>query len=155
LHEGGLSVASFPDGEEISNDALLELECDVLIPAAIQGVIHGDNADRIRAGMIVEAANGPTTPVADKILHDKGAVVVPDILCNSGGVTVSYFEWVQNIQQFRWELSRVNDELNKKMVFATDAVMELAAEKGLSLRDAAFNIAVERVAFAAHLRGYI
>ncbi len=155
LQDGGLSVASFPGGEEISNQALLELECDMLIPAAIQGVINGANADRIRADIIVEAANGPTTPVADNILHQKGKMVVPDILCNSGGVTVSYFEWVQNIQQFRWELSRVNDELTKKMVFATDAVMELAADKNLSLRDAAFNIAVERVAFAAHLRGYI
>jgi glutamate dehydrogenase (NAD(P)+) len=155
LQDGGLSVASFPGGEEISNHALLELECDMLIPAAIQGVINGDNADRIRADIVVEAANGPTTPVADNILHEKGKMVVPDILCNSGGVTVSYFEWVQNIQQFRWELSRVNDELTKKMVFATDAVMELAADKNLSLRDAAFNIAVERVAFAAHLRGYI
>jgi glutamate dehydrogenase (NAD(P)+) len=150
-----LSVSNFPDGDNISNEEILEVECDVLIPAAIQGVIHGANADGIRAKLVVEAANAPTTPVADRILEDRGVVVVPDILANAGGVTVSYLEWVQNIQQFRWELKDVNEELNKKMKRATDQVMSKADESGCSLRDSAFDIAVERVAHTADLRGYI
>jgi glutamate dehydrogenase (NAD(P)+) len=150
-----LSVSNFPDGDNISNEEILEVECDVLIPAAIQGVIHGANADDIRAKLVVEAANAPTTPVADRILEDRGVVVVPDILANAGGVTVSYLEWVQNIQQFRWELKDVNEELNKKMKRATDQVMSKADESGCSLRDSAFDIAVERVAHTADLRGYI
>ncbi|MGH2729391.1 MAG: Glu/Leu/Phe/Val family dehydrogenase [Actinomycetota bacterium] len=150
-----LSVAAYTGGEKVSNEELLELECDILIPAAIQGVIHSDNADRIKAKMIVEAANAPTTPVADQILRDKGLAVVPDILANTGGVTVSYFEWVQNIQQFRWELEQVNFELKKRMSKATQAVFtRMEANRG-SLRDAAFDIAVERVANTAQVRGYV
>lgn len=150
-----ISVASFEGGEKVTNEEILELPCDVLIPAAIHGVINGSNADRIQADMIVEAANGPTTPLADEILADRNVHVVPDILANSGGVTVSYFEWVQNIQQFRWDLERVNSELEKKMVKATDDVFSYAVEKDRTLREAAFDLAVERVAFAAHLRGYV
>ncbi|MGH2747746.1 MAG: Glu/Leu/Phe/Val family dehydrogenase [Actinomycetota bacterium] len=153
-HEA-MSVSTYEDGEKVSNEELLELDCDLLIPAAIHGVINSSNADRITARMIVEAANGPTTPAADLVLHDRGVMVVPDILANSGGVTVSYFEWVQNIQQFRWELETVNFELKKKMTKATNQVFARAEERGLSLRDAAFDIAVERVVEAEHLRGYI
>ena len=149
------SVMTFPGGEPLTNDELLELECDILIPAAIQGVIAKANADKIKTKLVVEAANAPTTPTADDILKDRGIMVIPDILANSGGVTVSYFEWVQNIQQFRWELEQVNEELRKRMVRATDQVFERAAFDGTSLRDAAFDIAVERVAHAAEIRGYV
>jgi glutamate dehydrogenase (NAD(P)+) len=150
-----LSVASYPGGERVTNEELLELDCDILIPAAIQGVIGSHNADRVKAKLIVEAANGPITPVADEILSDRGATVVPDILANAGGVTVSYFEWVQNIQQFRWDLDQVNEELTKRMVKAIDEVSDRAADKGATLRDAAFDIAVARVSRAAEIRGYI
>jgi glutamate dehydrogenase (NAD(P)+) len=150
-----LSVTDYPGGEKVSNAELLELECDILIPAAIHGVIHSGNAGAIKARLIVEAANGPTTPVADQVLNEREIVVVPDILANAGGVTVSYFEWVQNIQQFRWELDHVNDELTKRMRAATEQVFTRADDTDLTLRAAAFDIAVERVAEAAHMRGYV
>lgn len=150
-----LSVASYPKGEQVSNQDLLELPCDILIPAAIDGVINSGNADRIKARLVIEAANGPTTPVADQILAGNGVVVVPDILANCGGVTVSYFEWVQNIQQFRWELEQVNFELKKRMSKAIHHVFAHSEEHGLTLRDAAFDIAVARVAHAEEIRGYV
>ena len=149
------TVADFDGGEKVTNEELLELDCDILIPAAIQGVITSANADRIKARMVVEAANGPITPVADATLNDRNVVVVPDILANAGGVTVSYFEWVQNIQQFQWELQQVNDELYKRMIAATGAVFDRAEAEGTTLREAAFDIAVERVAHAAEIRGYV
>jgi glutamate dehydrogenase (NAD(P)+) len=150
-----VSVANYPDGEEVSNEELLELNCDILIPAAIEGVINTGNADEIKAKLVAEAANGPITPAADKVLTDRGVTVVPDILANSGGVTVSYFEWVQNIQQFRWELKHVNDELTKRMKTATELVFAKAAEHEVPLREAAYAIAVDRVAHAAEVRGYV
>jgi glutamate dehydrogenase (NAD(P)+) len=150
-----ISLVTFPGGEGVTNEELLELDCDILIPAAIEGVIGSHNADRIKAKLVIEAANGPTTPVADEILTDRGITVVPDILANAGGVTVSYFEWVQNIQQFQWDLDQVNDELTKRMTKATDQVWEHAEDKARTLRDAAFDIAVERVSRAAEIRGYI
>ena len=150
-----LSVTEFKGGDKVSNDELLELECDILIPAAIHGVINSKNADRIKARLVVEAANGPTTPAADRILNDNDVTVLPDILANAGGVTVSYFEWVQNIQQFRWEADQVNFELKKKMSKATNQVFARAEQEGLTLRDAAFDLAVQRVAHAAEVRGYI
>jgi glutamate dehydrogenase (NAD(P)+) len=149
-----LSVTSYPGADAVENDELLELECDILVPAAIQGVIHSGNADRIKAGLVVEAANGPTSPVADLTLQERGVHIVPDILANAGGVTVSYFEWVQNIQQFRWDLDQVNFELKKRMTKATQQVFARAEEQSTSLRDAAFDLAVERVARAAEIRGY-
>jgi glutamate dehydrogenase (NAD(P)+) len=150
-----LSVSNFAGGEEVSNEELLELECEILIPAAIEGVINTSNVDRINTKLIVEAANGPTTPAADRVLEEREIPVVPDILANSGGVTVSYFEWVQNIQQFRWELDTVNFELKKRMARAIQQVFSRAEQDGTSLRDAAFDIAVHRVAHAEELRGYI
>jgi glutamate dehydrogenase (NAD(P)+) len=150
-----MSVTTFEGGEQISNEDVLELDCDILIPAAIQGVITGENASKVKARIVVEAANGPTTPTADEILNDRGVVVVPDILANAGGVTVSYFEWVQNIQQFRWEVDDVNGELEKKMTQATSQVLSRADETGCTLRDAAFDLSVARVARAAELRGYV
>jgi glutamate dehydrogenase (NAD(P)+) len=150
-----VSVTNFPGGEEVRNEELMVLDCDVLIPAAIDGVINTRNADNIKARLIVEAANGPTTPAADKMLGDRGVVIVPDILANSGGVTVSYFEWVQNIQQFRWEIDRVNAELTKRMTTATDLVFAKAAEHDVTLREASYAIAVDRVKHAAEIRGYV
>lgn len=150
-----LSVADFAGGETVSNDALLELECEILIPAAIEGVIHTGNAGDLKARVVIEAANGPTTPAADDVLNERGITVVPDILANAGGVAVSYLEWVQNIQQFRWDLDTVNFELQKRMTTATERVFARAAADGTTLRDAAFDIAVERVAKAADLRGYV
>jgi glutamate dehydrogenase (NAD(P)+) len=149
-----LSVTSYREADAVENDELMELECDILIPAAIQGVIHSGNADRIKAKLLVEAANGPTSPIADGMLRERGIPVVPDILANAGGVTVSYFEWVQNIQQFRWDLDQVNFELKKRMTKATQQVFARAEGQSTSLRDAAFDIAVERVARAAEIRGY-
>jgi glutamate dehydrogenase (NAD(P)+) len=149
-----LSVTSYPEADAVENDELIELECDILIPAAIQGVIHSGNADRVRADLLVEAANGPTSPVADRMLQERGISVVPDILANAGGVTVSYFEWVQNIQQFRWDLDQVNFELKKRMTRATEQVFTRAEEQSTSLRAAAFDLAVGRVARAAEIRGY-
>lgn len=150
-----LTVTGFEGGEPLTNEELLEVDCDILVPAAIDGVINTENADRIRARLVVEAANAPTTPAADRILTERGVTVLPDILANSGGVTVSYFEWVQNIQQFRWELDQVNFELKKRMRRATEQVFGRAEAEGTSLREAAFDIAVERVARADEVRGYI
>jgi glutamate dehydrogenase (NAD(P)+) len=150
-----MSVTTYPRGDQVSNEDLLEIDCDILIPAAIEGVLNTTNADRISTRLVVEAANGPTTPAADRILTERGVAVLPDILANSGGVTVSYFEWVQNIQQFRWELDQVNFELKKRMRKATDQVFTRSRERSSTLREAAFEIAVERVASAAHIRGYV
>jgi glutamate dehydrogenase (NAD(P)+) len=149
------SVVDVPDADTISNDELLTLDVDWLIPAALGEVIHGRNASKIRARVIVEAANHPITPLADQALNDAGVVVIPDILANAGGVTVSYFEWTQNIQQFRWEEEQVNDQLRKIMAGAYSAVAELARSKAMTLREAAFAIGVSRVARAARLRGYV
>jgi glutamate dehydrogenase (NAD(P)+) len=154
LKEAG-SVVDYPGCEQITNDELLELDVDVLIPAALGEVITSANADRVRADIIVEGANHPVTPVADRILADRGVTVMPDILANAGGVTVSYFEWTQNIQQFRWDEEQVNSELRNHLVTASREVNEYAATHDRSLRQAAFSLAVRRVARAAQLRGYV
>jgi glutamate dehydrogenase (NAD(P)+) len=142
-------------GDLITNEELIELECDVLMPAALGEVINGANADRVRARVVVEAANHPTTPDADKILEDKGVRIVPDILANAGGVTGSYFEWAQNIQQFKWKEERFNAELLEAMQRAFEATASFAERRGVSLRKASFAIGMERVARAARLRGYV
>jgi glutamate dehydrogenase (NAD(P)+) len=149
------SVVGAPGTEEITNAELLELGVDVLIPAALDRVITGENADRVRARVLVEAANHPVSPAGDAILQDKGVVVIPDILANAGGVTVSYFEWVQNIQQFRWEEDQVNTELRKTMSRAWKNVHARATVDAIPLRLSAFAIAVEKVDRAARLRGYV
>jgi len=151
---GGGSVVGY-DGahERISNEQLLALDVDVLVPAALEGVIHGRNAAEVRASLIVEGANGPTTPAADRILEERGVVIVPDILANAGGVTVSYFEWVQNSQNMRWEGDRVREELERVMNKAFDEVAAVARDEGVSYRLAAFMLAVRRVARASELRG--
>ena len=150
-----LGMSGFPGGEFITNDELLEVECDVLVPAAVGNVITAENAPRLRAGIVVEAANHPTTPQADEILTDRGVLVLPDILSNAGGVIVSYFEWAQNIQRFHWEEDRVNQQLNKTMVQAYRQVHERAKSEGLTYRQAAFDIGVQRVAQAVELRGFL
>jgi glutamate dehydrogenase (NAD(P)+) len=149
------SVIDAPGTEAITNDELIELDVNVLVPAALDRVVNDVNADRVRARVVVEAANHPVTPAADEILNAAGKVVIPDILANAGGVTVSYFEWVQNIQQFRWDEDHVNDELRKTMARAWKSVHERATADGIPLRLAAFAIAVERVDRADRLRGYV
>ena len=139
--------------ERLSNEELLTLDVDVLVPAAIGGVLHERNAAEVRARLVVEGANHPTTPGADEILRDRGVVVVPDILANAGGVTVSYFEWVQNLQRFRWTAERVDDELRTTMDAAYDAVRNIARQRETNLRTAAFALAIGRVAEATRLRG--
>lgn len=147
------SVVGFPGADPISNEELLEIGCDVLIPAAVEGVISVKNADRVKAKVVCEAANGPATFEGDKILQDRGVFVVPDILANSGGVTVSYFEWVQDIQAYFWSDEEVNDRLRLIMERAFDEVHTLATDKGLSMRQAAHWIGVGRVAEAHQMRG--
>lgn len=149
------SVIGYPFSESISNDELLEMKCDVLIPAALENVITGINAPHIKAKIIAEAANGPTTPEADDILYDHNVFVIPDILCNAGGVTVSYFEWVQDLQHFFWSEDRVNNELHKIMVQAFENVHEIADEKRVDMRKAAYILAIERVAKATEMRGIV
>ncbi len=149
------SVAGFVGAAPVTNDALLELECDYLVPAAIGEVITGDNADRVKARVVVEAANHPVTPEGDRILKARGVMVLPDILVNAGGVTVSYFEWTQNIQQFRWSLERVNQELESRMVAAFAELMARSSKDGTTPRQAAFDISVQRVARAIKLRGFV
>ena len=155
LKDEGGSVQNFKGGESISNNDLLELDCDILIPAAIDRVIHADNAPRVKAKVIIEAANHPLTPEADDILNDRGIRIVPDILVNAGGVVVSYFEWTQNLYQHTWDMDRVNDELSKIMTRAFTSVKDRVQAEGVTYREAAFLIGLERVAHVAELRGFI
>ena len=148
-------VGQFSGVDRISNEELLELECDFLVPAAIDGVIHRSNVPRVKAKVVVEAANHPVTPEADDILNDRGIPVLPDILVNAGGVIVSYFEWSQNLQQHKWEIDQVNEELRASMAKAYAAVRSVVEESGVSYREAAFEIGVGRVAHVAKLRGFI
>jgi glutamate dehydrogenase (NAD(P)+) len=141
--------------EEIDPDDLLGIECDVFIPAALGGMIHEQNADMLGCKLIVEGANSPTTPKADDILNDKGITVIPDVMANAGGVVVSYFEWVQNLQHFRWEEEEVNERLGKIMRKAYRAVHERAEKDDVSLRVAAYELGIERVVEASRTRGYI
>ncbi|MBO9337170.1 MAG: Glu/Leu/Phe/Val dehydrogenase [Chloroflexus sp.] len=139
--------------ERISGSELLELECDVLIPAALENQITGANAERIRARLIVEGANGPTTPEADAILGERGVIVVPDILANAGGVIVSYFEWVQGLQEFFWDEQDINEKLERIIVGAFQQVYAMAGQRQIPLRLAAYLLAVQRVADANLTRG--
>ncbi|MBS1678882.1 MAG: Glu/Leu/Phe/Val dehydrogenase [Actinobacteria bacterium] len=152
LKEAG-RVNDFPGGEPITNAALLAAEVDVLIPAALSGAITAENADAVRAGLIVEGANGPTTPAADAILRDRGATVIPDILANAGGVVVSYFEWVQNMQSLSWSAEEVFRRLRITMRKSFSEVVDRAGDRDVDMRHAAMAIAVERVADAHRSRG--
>lgn len=147
------SVTGYSDGESITNKDLLEYDCDILIPAALEKVITVDNAPRIKAKIVAEAANGPTLPEADEILHDRGIMVLPDILANAGGVAVSYFEWVQDLQENFWEEHEINERLQKKMVRAFRETHEQATRYNVDLRHGAYAVAVGRVAEATSVRG--
>jgi glutamate dehydrogenase (NAD(P)+) len=152
-HDETGTVAGFEGGEPITNEELFEVECDVVVPAALEGIITEKNADRIGARIIVEAANGPTTPEADEILHDRGVHVVPDILANAGGVTVSYFEWVQGLQAYFWTEDEVNARLRRIMEDSYVDVLELAEDRKVTMRQAATILGVQRVAEAHTTRG--
>ena len=147
------TLFGFKGGEAITNEELLELECDFLVPAALGGAIHSENATRVRARMVVEGANNPVTPGGEAVLEDRGILCLPDLLANAGGVTVSYFEWVQNIQRFPWDLSRVNEALEEILVKAYREVRNVVEEEKISYRAAAFSIAVDRVVKALELQG--
>ncbi|HID04446.1 MAG TPA: Glu/Leu/Phe/Val dehydrogenase [Candidatus Caldiarchaeum subterraneum] len=147
------SVINYNGAKTITNEELLELECDFLIPAALENQITEKNADRIKAKVIVEGANGPTTPEADKILYERKIAVVPDILSNAGGVTVSYLEWVQNLKRERWSLEEVNQKLEEKMVKAFADVVSYGKKYETNMRNAAMILAVDRVAEAVNLLG--
>ena len=147
------TIKGFSQGDSVSNEDILNIECDFLIPAALGGVIHKMNVEKLNCRVIIEAANGPVTPPADDILFKKGVYVVPDILTNAGGVTVSYFEWVQNLQQFQWTEEEVNDKLENKMVAAFNEVSSMMKSKKTSMRMAAFAVAIDRVAKSFELRG--
>jgi glutamate dehydrogenase (NAD(P)+) len=147
------TVVGFPGGDPIGGDELLALDVDILAPCAIEGVLHAGNADRVRARIIVEGANGPTTPEADAVFNDRGIIVVPDILANAGGVIVSYFEWVQANQTYRWSGQDVEERLRERMRTSWQLVHGQAQRSGRSLRDTATALAVERVADAHRLRG--
>jgi len=147
------SVVGYPDTDTITNPEILELECDVLLPAALENTITEANADKIKASIVSEGANGPTTPEADAILHDKGVFVIPDILCNAGGVTVSYFEWVQGLQFFFWSEEEINRRLEEIMVRSFNDVLGISQEKNVDMRVAAYILAISRVAEATMTRG--
>lgn len=149
------SVVGLPGSKEITNDELLALDVDVLIPAGIENALTKQNAGDVKAKIVLELANGPTTPEADTIMHNNDVLVIPDFLANSGGVTVSYFEQVQNAYNFYWELDEVHKALDKKMTHAFQAVWEAKKERGIPMRMAAYVVAVARVADAVRLRGLV
>jgi glutamate dehydrogenase (NAD(P)+) len=147
------TVTGFTGGQACSNEEVLAADCDVLIPAALSNALTRDNANYVRARLIVEGANGPTSPEADELLEKRGVLIIPDILANAGGVTVSYFEWVQNLQNLAWEEDRVNAELEKTMKESYERVAQIARSRKVSMRTAAFILAIGRVGKATVLRG--
>jgi glutamate dehydrogenase (NAD(P)+) len=147
------TVVGLPGSEKVSNSELLELQCDILIPAAIENQIGEHNAPRIKAKLVAEAANGPTSPEADRILYDKGVFLIPDILCNAGGVTVSYFEWVQDLQNLFWREATINARLKEVMVKSFNDVLQMSLKNKVNMRTAAYMVAVARVADATLTRG--
>ena len=147
------SVGGFPQGDAISNPDLLELDCEVLMPCAMENQITAANASRVKAKIVAEGANGPLTPEADQILQENGVFVIPDILCNAGGVTVSYFEWVQDLQSFFWGEDEINERLRQIMVRSFNQILRVSHEKNIDMRTAAQVLAIDRVAEAVQLRG--
>jgi glutamate dehydrogenase (NAD(P)+) len=150
---GGGSLADLTGGDEISNEELLLLDCDVLAPCALEQVITTENADQVKAKLIVEGANGPVTPAADEILEGNGTLVLPDVLANAGGVVVSYFEWVQGLQEYFWKEAEVNARLNEIVTRAFDETWATMQQRTMSMRLAAYGLAVQRVAEATITRG--
>lgn len=147
-------LEGYPGADTLTNQELLELDVDVLVPAALEGQITKENADRIRASVIAEGANGPTTPEADQILADKGVTVIPDILCNAGGVVVSYFEWVQGLQSFFWDEGQVRQRMQDKLIDNLDLVISSTIRKKQGLRTAAYTIAMGRIVESIEVRGF-
>src|SRR5215208_7197211 len=154
IREGG-RLTEFESGEEMPAADLISIPCDVFIPAALGGMIHEGNAAEMQCKVILEGANSPTTPVADEILRDKDVYIIPDVMANAGGVVVSYFEWVQNLQHFRWDEREVNDKHGTIMRRAYREVSARAREEGIDLREAAYLVGIERVVEAARTRGYV
>jgi glutamate dehydrogenase (NAD(P)+) len=150
----GQSVRQHPGGQPIGNDELLLLPCEILVPAALGGQLTAKNAAGVRARLIVEGANGPTTAEADRLLRDRGVLIIPDVLANAGGVIVSYFEWVQDLQFFFWKEDEVNTRLRDILTGAFRRTLGLAEQEGVDLRTAALMEAVARVARATTLRGF-
>ena len=146
-------VEGFPESEPISPENLLALECDVLVPAALENAVRADNAPTVHARIVAEAANGPLTPAADRILESAGTFIIPDILCNAGGVTVSYFEWVQDEQHLFWEAQDVYNRLERVMTTAFNDVLKIHTEHKESMRIAANMLGIGRVAEAVKIRG--
>jgi len=149
------SVINFPNTKAISNEELLELEVDILIPAALENVITKKNAPNIKAKIIAELANGPTTPEADDVLYKNGVHVIPDFLCNAGGVTVSYFEMVQNLHMYYWDEKEIHQRLDKKMTTAYHSVLNTSKKYNINMRQASYVLAVERVVEAMKHRGWV
>jgi len=149
------SVVGFPDSERISNEQVLELDVDILFPSALENVITEENAGRIKAKIVAELANGPTTPEADAILYANNIHVIPDFLCNAGGVTVSYFEMVQNFYMHYWTEEEVYEKLDRKMTVAYNEVLETSQKYGINMREAAYVVAVQRVVKAVRTRGWV
>src|SRR5208282_982407 len=147
------TLDGFAGCDSITNDELLALKCDILIPAALENVIHRGNAINVQARILAEGANGPVTPIADEILKDKGVFILPDILANAGGVTVSYFEWVQDLQNYFWNEAEINNKLRQIMTASFKQVMNIAEEKRIDNRTAANVLGIGRVVEASQLRG--
>jgi glutamate dehydrogenase (NAD(P)+) len=154
LEEGG-GIAQMPGATEIEPDELFTLDCEVFVPAALGGVLTAERAERLPCRLVVEGANGPTTPEADRILARRGVLVVPDVLASAGGVIVSYLEWVQNLQHLQWEEADINGRLTMTMGSALHAVLDRADSRGLTMREAAYEIAIRRVIAAAAARGHL
>ena len=154
IADGGV-ITDFKGAEPIDPEDLVAVPCDVFIPAALGGMIHEGNADRMACKVIVEGANSPTTPAADEILRGKDVYIIPDVMANAGGVVVSYFEWVQNLQHFRWDEREVNDKLGTIMRRSYREVSSRAKEEGIDLREGAYLVGIERVVEAARTRGYV